>query len=323
MLTVSIHIVTYNSASTIRQCLESVMEQQSVGCRVLVIDNASVDNSVTLVKSMGFDVIRNDVNLGYAAAHNQALARTDSPYVLTLNPDVYLDPFFLHHAVAALEADAQVGAVSGCLLRLDHLSDTPYAIDSAGLFMRRNRRQGLRCEGASIDERPRTQTAIFGPDGAAAVYRRAMLDDIAVNGEVFDEDFFMHKEDVDVCWRAQLRGWRSVFVPDAIAHHVRTFRPGQRASVTADLRFFGVRNRYLLMLKNESRSSFFGDWPWIALYDIAMLAYMLVFERGTLAAFRSVWKLRHKTWSKRKIIQANRKVTWEQLKPWFRARSAQ
>ena len=323
MPVVSIHVVTYNSASTVRQCLESVMEQQSSDCRVLVIDNASADNTVTLITSMGFEVMRNDVNLGYAAAHNQALARTDSKYVLTLNPDVYLDSLFLHHAVMALEADEQIGAVSGCLLRLDHLSDTPYSVDSAGLFMRRNRRQGLRGEGLSVAERPRTQSLIFGPDGAAAVYRRAMLDDIAVNGEVFDEDFFMHKEDVDVCWRAQLRGWRSLFVPDAVAHHVRTFRPGQRESVTADLRFFGVRNRYLLMLKNESRSGFFDDWLWIVLYDIAMIAYMLVFERGTLSAFQSVRKLRHRMWGKRKIIQAGRKVTWEQLKPLFRSRSAQ
>lgn len=295
------------------------MDQKAINYRVLIIDNASTDNTVALIQTLGLEAICNTENRGYAAAHNQALAHTDSPYVLTLNPDVVLDPDFLSHCVAALEANQRVGAVAGCLLRVDNLEDEPSVLDSTGLFMRRNRRQGLKNEGLAVSERPREPALIFGPDGAAAVYRRVMLDDIAINGEVFDEDFFMHKEDIDLCWRAQLRGWTAIYVPDAIAHHVRTFRPGQRHQVADHLRYLGFRNRYLLMMKNESLTGFIHDLPWIALYDVAILAYLIVFERQTLAAFASIWKLRHKMAHKRKVIQSSRKATWQELHSLFRS----
>lgn len=318
MSTVSIHVVTYNNAATIEQCLRAAQAQRDVTFTLTVIDNASTDHTAHIARSLNVDLILNAENRGYAAAHNQAIAHSDSPYILTLNPDVVLAPDFLTHCVAALEANAQVGAVAGCLLRVDHLEDEPRVLDSTGLIMRRNRRQGLKNEGRPVAERPLEPAYIFGPDGAAAVYRRAMLEDIAIDGEIFDEDFFMHKEDVDLCWRAQWRGWKARYVPAALARHVRTFRPGQRRQVDDHLRYLGFRNRYLLMLKNESRAGFFDDGPWILFYDLAILAYALLFERHTLTALASVWKLRHKMGDKRKRIQTSRQASWQELKTLFR-----
>ena len=337
MPTVSVHIVTYNSAASIEVCLRALLDQRGVDYSVYLLDNASTDATVAVARGMGVQVTVSETNLGYAAAHNRLLDQTASDNVLTLNPDVQLQPGFLAAMVAAMEAHPQVGSAAGCLLRVEHLGaapqgmdslgwvlsvlaatsqdsgDVPQVMDGAGVFMRRSRRQGLIADGLPIAQRPAQITPIFGPDGAAAFYRRAMLDDIRVNGEVFDEDFFMHKEDVDVCWRAQLRGWGALYVPDAVAHHVRGFRPGQRERVSQDMRFLGLRNRYLLMLKNEHPAHFLRDLPFIALYDLGILAYVLLRERASLAAYRSAWALRGAMLTKRRVIQAGRKVDWRTI----------
>ena len=316
MPTTTVHIVTYNSAATIEACLRSLLDQTE-DFAVHVWDNASTDDTVAIVQRLGVALTVSPVNLGYAAAHNRLLDQTASDYVLTLNPDVTLQPGFLAALVAVMVDDPQAGSAAGCLLRVDALDAPSQVVDAAGLYVRRNRRQGLLAEGLPIDQRPKTITPIFGPDGATAFYRRLMLDDIRVNGEVFDENFFMHKEDVDICWRAQLRGWEALYVPDAIAQHVRHFRPGQREQVSAQMRCLGLRNRYLLMLKNELPAHFRRDFVFIALYDLAILAYVLLRERSSLTAYRDVWRLRWVMLDKRRVIQAGCRVDWEDMRTSF------
>jgi GT2 family glycosyltransferase len=314
----AVHIVTHHSARTLERCLRSVLMQQHVTYSVLVVDNASTDRSVECARSLGIEVIANSTNLGYAAAHNQAITHTQSRYILTLNPDAQLEPNFLFEIFKALEAHPQAGSAAGCLLRVDHLDEAPAALDSAGLFMRRNRRQGLRHENTRIDQRPIKCVPIFGPDGAAAVYRRAMLEDIRIEGEVFDGDFFLHKEDVDVCWRAQLRGWSSVYVPSAVGHHIRGFRPGQRERVNAHTRHIALRNRYLLMLKNDQFVHMLRDLPYILIYDLSILLYVLLFERSSLAAYIDVIRLLPRMLRKRRCIQRTRRVDWRAIDRAFR-----
>jgi GT2 family glycosyltransferase len=319
---VSVHIVTYNSAATIDQCLEALLAQQSCGYGVdfgvYVIDNASTDDTVQRVQKFDVPLVINSTNLGYAVAHNQAIDATSSHYVLTLNPDVWLGPGYLKAMIPVMEADLSFGSAAGCLLRVERLGETPHVIDGLGLYMRRSRRQGLRGDGKPSSERAVALEPIFGPDGAAAFYRRTMLDDIRIDGEVFDADFFMHKEDVDLCWRAQLRGWSSVYVPDAVAHHVRGFRPGQRERVSPAMRFYGTRNRYLLMLKNEQLPHFLRDLWTIAPYDLGILLYVVFRERTTLRAYRSLIGLIRRMMRKRRMIQKGRRVRWRDISRWFR-----
>jgi GT2 family glycosyltransferase len=317
MSIIHVQIVTYNSERTIQTCLQSVLNQARVDFSVTVIDNASSDNTVATVESLGIECITNGVNIGYAAAQNQALTLSDSRYVLTLNPDVCLVPDYLWHLQQALDRETIVGSAAGCLLRVDHLAEEPKTVDSTGLFIRRNRRQGLLDEGLPVQQAYQTQRYIFGPDGAAAFYRRAMLDDVSVKGEVFDPDFFMHKEDIDVCWRAQLRGWRSIYVPEAVAHHIRGFRPGQRQYISDALRCYAIRNRYLLMLKNEVPVHFWHDILHIGFYDLRVFGYILLRERKSLRAYKSAWQLRHRMLEKRHIIQRRRTVDWRYIRQTF------
>ncbi len=312
----AVNIVTYNNSATIAATLESLLAQTS-DFSVLVIDNASTDDTPAIVEQYGVRLHINGRNTGYAAAHNQAIAMTASDYVLTLNPDVKLLPGFIDALAAALDADVRLGSVAGCLLRVDSLSDAPTVIDSMGAYMRRNQRQGLRGDGAPITERDTAQTPIFGPDGAAAFYRRAMLEDIAYGGQVFDEDFFMHKEDIDICYRAQLYGWRSAYVPDAVAHHVRHFRPGRRRQVQDDLRYIAVRNRYLLMLKTLPTALFWRNALPIVAYDAQIVIYILLLERSSLRALREAWQMRGAMFVKRREIQSRRQISDDDLRAWF------
>lgn len=319
MTSISVHIVTHNSASTLRQCLESLFQQDFTDYQVRVLDNASSDDTRRIVIDAQIPLVESDENLGYAAAHNRLLDQTDSTYVFTLNPDVYLLPGFLTVMKQALDADERIGSAAGRLVRVEQLGDEPQIIDSAGLAMYRNRRQQLMGERTPIQDYTAAPRPIFGPDGAAAFYRRAMLEDIRLMGEVFDSDFFMHKEDIDVCWRAQLRGWGAVYVPQATAHHVRGFRPGQRERVSEQTKCLAVRNRYLLMVKNETPAHFLRDLPHILSYDVGILGYILLRERSSLAAYTSLWKLRRRMLQKRRLIQSRRCVSWQSIAQWFRA----
>jgi len=139
------------------------------------------------------------------------------------------------------------------------------------------------------------------------------LEDIAIDDEIFDETFFMHKEDVDVAWRAQWRGWTALHVPSARADHIRGFRPGQRRSISAALRFYAARNRYLLLLKNECWHTFLHDGAAIATYDMAILAYLLAFERSSLRALPAAFGLRHALHHKHAFIQRTKRIDWRDM----------
>jgi GT2 family glycosyltransferase len=305
---VSVHIVTYNHAACIDTCLQSVQHQTYRPLSVLVVDNASTDTTVARVQAWQIPVMVNADNRGYAAAHNQALAHTQSDYVLTLNPDAWLAPDFIAQMVAYLADHPRVGLAAGLLLRVEHLGDTPHSVDSAGLYMQRSRRQRLRLEGQPIEAVPPDIVPIWGVDGAAAFYRRAMLADIALEGEVFDEDFFMHKEDVDLCWRARAYGWSAVCIPGAVAHHVRGFRPGQRQHLAGDVRFWAVRNRYLKLIKNETWADLWRDLRLILGYELLIFGYLLLRERPSLRAYPAAWALRGRMRHKRALIRQRRTV---------------
>ncbi len=319
MPSLAIHIVTHNSASTLSACLESALNQQldAAPC-VRLLDNASTDSTCQLARQYPLVVIESPTNLGYAAAHNRLLADCTEDYVLMLNPDVRLSPDFCAHLLATLEANPQAGMAAACLLRCESLEAPPYAVDGAGLFMRRTRRQGLIADSAPLDQCPSQPVGVFGVDGAAAFYRRSMLADIQIDGEVFDEDFFMHKEDVDLCWRAQLLGWQCLYVPAAQAQHIRTFRPGRRERAPTWMRRLAVRNRYLLLLKNDFPAHLLRDIVPFLAYEIGIFAFMLLREPRSLPAYWQAWRLRAKMLSKRRHISAKRRVTWQVLRHWFR-----
>jgi len=202
MVKVAVNIVTFNSADDIAACLESLKSQTFRDFRIHVLDNASRDSTLEKLAGVDLDIVRSPVNTGFAKAHNDLIRAYPAEYVLILNPDAILKPEFLERLVAALELRPDAASATGKLLRFDGKT-----LDSTGIIMLRSQRHLDR--GADQPDRGEFDKPedVFGPSGAAALYRLKALEDVAIGGQYFDEDFFAYREDADLAWRCRLMGW--------------------------------------------------------------------------------------------------------------------
>jgi GT2 family glycosyltransferase len=311
---VSIGVVTWNSARDLVPCLDAVRAQRHHPIELLVGDNASSDETRALLEQRTTADERRyfPANLGFSAAHNALIRASRGAFYLALNPDVVLDAGFVAALVAALEAAPRAGSATGKLRR----ADPPGTIDSTGIVMHRSQRHFDRH--ADEVDRGQHETAgpVFGVSGAAGFYRRAMLDDVAIAGEVFDEDFFAYREDADLAWRAQLLGWDALYVPAALATHVRRVTPERRGALPAAINRHGVRNRFLLRLKNQTlaQAARFA-LPGLA-RDAQVIGYVLVREWRSIPGLVDVLRLLPRTLAKRRAIMA-RRVPGRSLDGWF------
>jgi hypothetical protein len=164
--------------------------------------------------------------------------------VLTLNPDVLVEPGFLRALVEAGETDPGTGTVCGKLRAIGPgfvPLDSP-RIDSTGIYFTPALRHFDRGWHEPDLDSYNQPEYVFGATAAAALYRRRMIEDVSIDGAFFDPDFFVYREDADVAWRAQLLGWRCLYTPGALAYHVRTLNPWNRRSVPAALNMHSVKN---------------------------------------------------------------------------------
>ncbi|MBV8902724.1 MAG: glycosyltransferase family 2 protein [Acidobacteriia bacterium] len=318
---VSVTIVTYNSGHFIRRCLESVLEQDHRRLEIIVIDNASTDGTSDILEQFEdrCRIYYNQENIGFAAAQNQAIARARGDWILSLNPDVLLHPDFIRQLVRAGRFDERIGTVCGKLLAMSahfEIPDKPL-VDSTGIYfnpMLRHLDRGSQ----EIDNGHYLQYEyVFGATAAAALYRRAMIDDVSVDGEFFDSDFFVYREDADVAWRAQLMGWNCLYVPYARGFHVRKVLPGNRRALPAEINMHSVKNRFLMRVKNISGDLYLRNWFSITLRDIMVVACCLMWEHTSIKAFWHVAKNWKRLMVKRRLIQSRRCVDDAYIASWF------
>jgi GT2 family glycosyltransferase len=321
---ISVTIVTYNSERYIDACLESVFLQQYQPLEVIVVDNASQDATLKRLQPYRdrIRLILNSENLGFAAGQNQAIAASSGEWVLALNPDVYMTPGFIARMMRAGENQNgdHVGTVCGKLLRMtkDLTIPSQPVTDSTGIFFTPMLRHFDRGSLEVANGHYERQEYVFGASAAAALYRRDMIQDISVRGEFFDPDFFMYREDADVAWRAQLMGWKCLYVPHAVGYHVRTVHCWNRSQVPPVLNMHSVKNRFLMRLKNIGSALYLRNFSDIALRDLAVFAYCLLFERTSLPAFMLLARGWRRAWEKRLVIQKKRRVSDRELAHWFR-----
>ncbi|MFC3342636.1 glycosyltransferase family 2 protein [Paenibacillus abyssi] len=280
MSTVSVCIVTYNSASDIKDCLQAVLKQSFPITSIIVVDNASSDETCRIVHQFGEQVrlTANKVNNGFAGGQNQAMAQTDSDYVIVLNPDVTLHPDYVSEIVGYMDQRPEVGSATGQLVS----AEQPDTMDSAGLAMRRNR-QAYDLGAGEPAVAWQSEQEVFGVSGAAAVYRKTMMLDVSYDGQFFDEVFFAYKEDVDAAWRAQHFGWKAIYVPSAKAYHRRGWKKGGRRSIPLFVRRHSYQNRFFTLIKNEPAGwHWFWLLPLLLVSELAKLGYIAVLEPGLL-----------------------------------------
>lgn len=273
---VAVVIVTWNSATFIRGCLESLSTLERRPSEIVVVDNASSDGTAAIVRGEFPEVrlIERGSNAGFCRPNNKGIQGTTSPFVLVLNPDTALDRRFLEELLPAFD-DPRVGIAAGKLLRFDGVT-----LDSAGQMLGRSRQPIDRGFGTKDSGRYDEDADVFGACGAAALYRRAMLDQIALGpGQYFDESFFAFYEDLDLAWRAQRAGWRAVYRHRAVGKHARGGAkdgagPRRFRSLlgrSPDVRFLVARNRWLTILRNDRRGDLLFNLPFVLARDVATL----------------------------------------------------
>ncbi len=318
---VSVVLITWNSARWLPRCLEAVAAQTEPDLELVVIDNASSDGSADLASRLAPDarVIRNGSNRGFAAAANQGIALTSGEFVALINPDCRLAPGYLELLASELTSRGDsFGAATGKLLRGrgEEIAPTD-VIDSRGVRMTRSGRH-LDIDSGRRDSNDDVPMEVFGVSGAAAVYRRTFLRDVALGDGAFDEDFFAYREDADLAWRGRLRGWRALYEPRAVGWHVRQVTPAVRRDLPADLNFYSVRNRFLLRINNAGAGILLRHLPWLVARDLVVVAATLTVERSSLPAWGWLWRHRHALRARRRTIQSRRTLPDRELLPWFR-----
>ena len=299
----AIILMSFNEAEYLRHSLPAALGQD--GAEVTVVDNASTDATAEIARELGARLVRLERRLSYCEATNVALAAVPGEAVLLLNADCFLAAGFLAAARPRLE-EPGVGSVAPKLIRTEGPGRPLDAIDAAGMTIDRRRKNTIVGHGRpslAFD----SPAEAFGADGAAALYRRETLEDCAVEGSIFDEDLERWASDVDLAWRARLLGWRCVYEPRAVAYHVRCYSPSTRASMPERDRRMQFRNRYLMMVKNDTPGQLGRDLAGVGAYELAALGYAALRERHLLRGYLEAARLAPAAWRRRGPLHERRR----------------
>lgn len=288
-MTAHIQIVGRNNRQYLQACLESCL-RQTIQTPIIYVDNASTDGSAAFVRSAfpTVHVIRNEKNRGYSEGQNDALrAFPSSDVAVVLNADTVLASNFVEQGLKQFSSD-RVGAVAPLLLR-----PGGQEIDAYGIVLLPSLRAVEQYSGESFSRLTTQDSRLQSPwgyTGAAVFLRRRALEDIAIDGEMFDEDLFAYREDVDLSWRLRLRGWEIVGAPDARATHVRTARRGGEKSPRVQQ--LSWRNYFLVLAKDVPGVVLLRHLPAVAIESLARVAQLL-FTRALWPAVPEFVKLFH------------------------------
>jgi GT2 family glycosyltransferase len=298
-------VVSWNSGPQLATALDSLLAQTGVDLDVVVVDNASADASCEVVDSRSdVRLVRNPVNVGFAPAANQGAAlaaEAGSDALLLCNFDVRLEPDYVARAAAALAAEPKRASVQGKLLRSAPGPAGEPILDTTGHVAFRTRLFRNRGEGTVDDGRFDTAEEVFGVSGAVALYDLAALEDVALGGQVFDEDLFAYWEDVDLDWRLALRGWSCWYEPAARGWHERGGAGPRRSAVVERLNFI---NRLHVIVKNDDASALLRALPGVGLTTVLKAGELAVTVPS--AFLRTIPELRYlpRSAAKRKQIHA-------------------
>lgn len=322
MPTAAVTIVTFESGGDLPRCLDALAGQTCSPAEVVVVDNASRDRSADVAghHPIVSRVERNRWNTGFAAAQNQAIAKTTADWILVLNADVTLEPGFLEALLQRVEIGGErLGTLAGKLLRAepDGTPREPRTFDSAGILFERSYRHLDRGSQELDRGQYDREEAVFGATGAAALYRREMIEDASIEGEFFDEAFFAYREDADLAWRAQLLGWDCLYVPEAVGYHVRRVLPENRSRVAATLNRHSVKNRFLMRIKNADGAVLQRCAIRGAARDALVVGGCLGWEWRSLPAFVDVARLLPRARRHRRLIQGRRRRAPADVAQWF------
>lgn len=306
----SIIIINWNGAKWLPRCLDALRAQSFKDFEIILVDNDSTDNSLQIIEEHHPEirVLKLDKNTGFAAGNNHGAEIAQGEWLVLLNNDAFALSDWLEKLHLAINKYPDFAGFGSCLLN----AETPTTIDGledvyhcSGYAYRLGNNQPL-------SSYRNTSREIFGPCGAAAIYRTDAFHDSGG----FDEDYFCYFEDVDLAFRMRLYGYRFRSVPNAVVHHIGSASVGRLSYFS---RYHGHRNLVWTFVKNMPGWLLFLFLPiHITLNLYSLIAISFNGQPG------AIWRAKYdallglpRAWEKRKRIQARRSITTTALMRWL------
>jgi GT2 family glycosyltransferase len=305
---VTVVIVNWNGERFLDRCLSALLAQTVIPNEIILVDNASSDASLDIVRRYtSVRVLPQNDNLGFARGNNLAIeaVAAESQWIALLNPDAFPDPHWLEALLGAAR-DYPAFDVFGSKLVM---AADPAVVDGAGDAYHISGLVWRLGHGASVSSFPDHACEVFSPCAAAALYRRSVF--VKVGG--FDETFFCYVEDVDLGFRLRLAGHRCLLVHDSVAHHVGSGTTGGQHSVFA--LYHGHRNLVWTFVKNMPGMLFWLLLPLHVLMNLVTILWFALKGYGgvILRAKQDALLGLPEMWRKRKIVQSTRIATVREI----------
>lgn len=329
---IAVIIINWNGKCLLEECLNSVESQNYDNFKIIFVDNGSSDGSVEFIKEKfpKVDVMELKKNTGFAKANNIGIHKAfEDPgieYIALLNNDAIVEKNWLSEMMKIIKQDERIGSVAPKIKKyykrniIDSIGNAIH-LDGGGVSNHINK-----IDNGQFDNIKK----LFGPSGCAALYSKKMLEDIEINSDFFDSDFFAYFEDIDLNWRAKLKGWKCFFAPKAVVYHKHSETTGLYSPFKA---FYTHRNRYFVIIKNFPLSF----WPKAILalflcyfYSISGVAKnkgpsaRLIEKSGFLKAIKIILKgwidifaLASAMFKKRCYVQKNKLASNNEIEGWL------
>jgi GT2 family glycosyltransferase len=301
---VSILIVTYQSAATIKNCLLSLQKQTFTDFEVIIVDNNSTDGTKEMIDTLNeglsypMTTFYLTQNLGFAGGNQYALEHAQGNLVALLNPDTVAESNWLSEISEAMISRTEVGICASQLV-----AHTTGLIDAAGDGYSTSLKGFKHGEGCPREEFNKP-CYVFGACAGASLYRRSMLEEIGF----FDKDFFLIHEDTDLNMRAQLMGWKAFYVPTAVVYH----EVGSSIGVMSDIAiYYALRNTELVRIKNVPTALLLRNSFLLFVFTFLEFFYFGLLHRKIFLyakAKMAVLRMVPETLKKRTSIQKSKKI---------------
>jgi len=303
---ISVVVVNYNGKKFLEDCLSSLDRQTYRDFEIILVDNGSFDESIAYVRERypSVIIIETGKNLGFAGGVNTGINIAKGELIFTLNNDTIADPHLLAEIVMPMLSDSKNGMCAAKMLFPDG------RINSTGICISRSGAAWDRGMGETDHGQYDAEEEIFGPCAGAALYRRSMIDEIGV----FDEDFFLYMEDVDLAFRGRLAGWKSTYVPKARVIHFRGGTAGFKSDISV---FYSNRNLLWTIIKNFPAHTFLISSPWIIGRYCADIPFYILKGNGYAILRAKIASLKGLIGNYKKRKRLNKKIPDADIEKWF------
>lgn len=250
---ISIVIPNYNGNKYLKNCLDSIIFNTSYNTEIIIIDNASTDSSYNWLKEYPSVLFKRlDKNYGFSKAVNEGIKLSKGEYVLLLNNDTELCKGFIDELIRVIKQDNQIFAVSSKMIQYHHkdlIDDAGDEYSILGWTFKRGDNESI--------QKYTEQTRVFSACAGAALYNKALFAEVGY----FDENFFAYMEDLDICYRANIGGYKNVYAPEAKVYHIGSATSGSKYN-TFKVKL-AARNNIYVLYKNMPLLQFLINMPFI------------------------------------------------------------